>query len=83
MICYKGSPVGIFVGNKNETGNVDIVIDYCLPEYRDFSIGKFLFANLSGEGITSVTFNGPDTYHKEYLSKNNFTKNGNSYLKVL
>ncbi len=83
MVCYKGAPVGVFAGNKDENGSVDILIDYCVPEYRDFSIGKFLFANLHGEGINSVTFSGPDTYHQEYLNKNNFTKSGDRYLKVL
>ena len=83
MVCYQGSPVGIFVGDKTDAGNVDILIDYCIPEYRDFSIGKFLFANLSSEGISSVTFLGPDTYHKEYLDKNGFSKTDNKYVKVL
>ena len=83
MVCYKGAPGGVVVGNKDAENSVDILIDYCLPEYRDFSIGKFLYANLQGQGINSVTFSGPDTYHQEYLNKNEFTKSGDRYLKVL
>lgn len=83
MVCYKGAPVGIFVGDEDEKGELSILIDYCLPEYRDFSIGKFLFANLATIGVKSVTFNGPDTYHKEYLAKNDFSKQGDKYVKVL
>ncbi len=83
MVCHKGAPVGMFVGKNHDDGIVDIIIDYCLPEYRDFSIGSFLFANLPREEIKSVVYCGPDVNHKEYLRKNNFTKDGERYVKVL
>ena len=83
LICYKGAPAGIFIGNKQNESEIDILLDYSLPEYRDFSIGKFLFAELAEKGITSISFSGPDENHKDYLSKNNFVKTGDHYVKVL
>ncbi len=83
IICYEGSPAGIFVGQKTDNGNIDIKLDYSLPQFRDFSIGKFLYAKLKEYGITTVTYSGPDTNHREYLDKNQFSKTGSSYIKVL
>ena len=82
LICYKGNPAGIFIG-KNTDGNTDIILDYSLPEYRDFSIGKFLFSKLPEEGVTSVTYRGPVEHHKDYLDKYNFVKTGDGYVKPL
>ena len=70
-------------GVKKEDGLIDILLDYCTPEYRDFSIGQYLFTQLRNEGVTSLTFSGPDSNHRDYLEKNGFTKSGNCYLKVL
>ena len=83
IVCHNGKPAGIFIGNKTKEGAVDILLDYCIPEYRDFSIGQYLFAQLKNEGINSLTFSGPDNNHAEYLRKNGFVKNNNYYLKVL
>ncbi len=83
LVCHKGAPAGVFIGNKKDDGVIDILLDYCIPEYRDFSIGQYLFTQLKNEGITSLTFSGPDSNHRDYLEKNGFTKSGNCYLKVL
>ena len=83
IVCYEGSPAGIFVGKKSEGGNVDIMLDYSLPQFRDFSIGKFLYSKLPADGITSVTYSGPNKNHLDYLEKNQFTKTGSSYVKTL
>lgn len=83
IICFDGAPAGIFIGYKNDNGNIDILLDYSLPEFRDFSIGKFLFSNLASYGITAVTYTGSDENHKEYLSKNGFVKKGSVYVKTL
>lgn len=83
LVCHKGAPVGVFLGAMRENNTIDILLDYCLPEYRDFSIGRFLFSKLKGEGISSLTFRGPDYNHIEYLEKNGFTKSGDCYLKIL
>lgn len=83
LICYNGAPAGIFVGKRDENGVMDIQLDYSLPEYRDFSIGKFIFSKLPEKGINSLTYNGPDEHHKDYLNKYNFIKKDTGYVKVL
>lgn len=83
LICYQGSPAGVFAGNRNDDNSFDILLDYSLPEFRDFSIGDFIFSKLPAKGITSLTYNGPDEYHKDYLKKYDFVKKENGYLKTL
>ncbi len=83
IVCHKGAPAGIFVGKRGSDGDVDILLDYSLPEYRDFSIGQYLFSQLKNEGISSLTYSGPDTNHRDYLEKNGFSKNNKSYVKIL
>ncbi len=83
IVCHKGAPAGVFVGKRCDDGDVDILLDYSLPEYRDFSIGHYLFSQLKNEGISSLTYSGPDENHRDYLEKNGFLKNNSRYVKVL
>ncbi len=83
LVCYDGTPAGVFVGNKREDSSMDILLDYSLPEYRDFSIGKFLIPKLAERGITSLTYSGPADNHMDYLNKNGFVKTEDSYVKIL
>ena len=79
-ICHKGAPVGIFIGKKN--GNeIDIALDYSIPEYRDFSVGRFLQEKLSKEGIKKLIYRGSDKHHKRYLDVTGFIKNDGYYEK--
>ncbi len=82
MVCFNGAPAGIFLGTLTD-GNCDIILDYSLPAFRDSSVGNFLTSQLPSEGINTLTYSGPDEFHKEYLSKNGFAKHGSSYVKTL
>ncbi len=81
-ICHKGSPVALFIGKKN--GNeIDIDLDYSMPEFRDFSIGKFLQSKLPDEGVSKLIYRGSDKNHKAYLAKTGFVKKDGYYEKNL
>ncbi len=81
-VCHDGQPVGIMIGEKKDSA-VTILLDYSLPAYRDFSIGKFLFSELPAEGIKTLTYSGPDVNHKPYLEKTGFVSKDGYYEKVL
>ena len=81
-VCHNGKPAGIFIGRKSGD-DVDILLDYSTPEYRDFSIGNFLFSNLKTEGIKSVSYRGAVDNHRNYLEKTGFIYNGDHYEKQL
>ena len=84
VICYNEVPAGIFVGKMrpSEDGVMDIQLDYSMPEYRDFSIGAYLFSQLPDEGVKALYYNGPDDHHQDYLKKYDFAKTGEGYHKV-
>ncbi len=81
IVCHKGKPAGVLLGNVQD-GVLDILLDYSIPDYRDFSIGRFLFSNLPYEGVKRVIYRGSDDNHRAYLQKNGFTQNGDCYEKV-
>jgi hypothetical protein len=37
------TPAGLFSGNKYDDKTLKIELDYAIPQYRDFKIGKFVF----------------------------------------
>ena len=81
VVCHEGKPTGIMLGELKD-GAMEILLDYSIPEYRDFSIGQFLFSKLPEEGIKSVTYKGSDANHKAYLEKTGFVKKGDYYEKT-
>ena len=82
VVTSLGAPAGITLG-KEEAETIDLVLDYTLPEYRDFSIGAFLMKKLKQQGVDKLTFSGPVEHHLAYLNKMGFVKNGDVYEKVL
>ena len=82
VVCQNGKPVGIMLG-KLKGNDLDIELDYSIPEYRDFSIGTFLMSKLASKGIDKLIFTGSDEHHKEYLNKMGFVKKDDYYEKVL
>ncbi len=81
VICHDGKPAGILIGEEKDK-TIDILLDYSLPEYRDFSIGQFLFSKLPAEGIKALTYKGSDEFHKAYLAKTGFVNKGGYYEKT-
>ncbi|MCR5344172.1 MAG: hypothetical protein K6E70_12510 [Butyrivibrio sp.] len=82
VVCHEGKPVGIMLGNLKEH-TLDIKLDYSVPQYRDFSIGEFLMANLVHEGIDKLIYKGSDENHKAYLAKTGFVEKGDHYERLL
>ncbi len=81
-VLHNGKPVGIMLGTL-EGHTLDIQLDYSIPEYRDFSIGKFLMSNLVKQNIDKLIYKGSDENHKEYLKNVGFVAKDGYYEKVL
>ena len=79
-------PAGVFIGSEHDKETIKIELDFVIPEYRDFKIGKYVFENSKDyfleKGYTrfiSVTTNDEQI---EYLKKMGFVKqekNGNVF----
>ncbi|SCY06923.1 inner membrane protein [Butyrivibrio hungatei] len=80
-VLHEGTPAGVFLGKKQADNNVDILLDYSIPQFRDFSIGKFLYSKLPADGIKTLTYSGPDKHHMKYLAKLGFEKYESCYKK--
>lgn len=82
IVTCQEKPVGITLGIENDN-NLDLLLDYSIPEYRDFSIGTYLCECLAKKGLKSITYSGPIDNHMKYLENLGFTKEGNGYRKQL
>ena len=81
VVCHEGKPAGVMLGELKD-GVLEILLDYSIPEYRDFSIGQFLFSKLPEDGIKTLTYRGSDENHKAYLAKTGFVNMGGYYEKT-
>ena len=72
-------PAAVFAA-KTADGTMEILLDYSVPEFRDFSVGSYLLEQLPKEGIHTLVYRGPAEYHKEYLAKMGYEKDGDKYV---
>lgn len=82
-VLHEGTPTGLFFGKKQPEDNIDILLDYSIPQYRDFSIGKFLYSKFPEDGFKTLTYKGPDKHHMPYLAKMGFERYDGVYKKNL
>ena len=82
VVLCQGKPVGMSLGILKQD-QMELKLDYSIPEYRDFSIGSFLFDYIAKTGIKTITYKGPDVNHKDYLDSQGFVKEDEVYIKKL
>lgn len=82
MIYLNATPVGIFLANQLSEYEVEIVLDYAIPRFRDYSIGRFLYRQLSHMGYHKAVFHGEYEKHIRYLKQMEFTREGADYIKT-
>ena len=81
VTCHR-APAGIALGHR-EGDEMELFLDYSLPEYRDFSIGSFLMNKLKEEGIKKLIYDGPSQNHMAYLNKMGFKEVQGVFEKTL
>ena len=72
---------GLIMGNLHD-GELQIILDYTTPEYRDLSVGTWLYGQLAGEGIRRAVLDVPTQNHEKYMQKMGFVKDGGAYVKT-
>lgn len=83
IVTCKEAAAGIVLAKETDTGTLELLMDYALPEYRDFSVGLFLAEAFKKEGISRLTYSGPTENHVQYLNKLGFVKEDNQFVKDL
>ena len=83
IVNCEEKPVAVLTGTEKD-GVLDIQLDYSTPQYRDFSVGAYVFDKLRDERIRKVTYSGPvNDAHRVYLVKTGFQHESSGYVKRL
>jgi len=67
---------GVFVADKKDENTLEIRLDYAIPQYRDFKLGKFVFSDQKEyflqQGYTTFIAKSIHPKHTQYLKKMGF-----------
>lgn len=83
VICKDAAPAGLFLGKKRGKGELEVLLDYSVPAYRDCSVGNYLYSKLKDQGIRKMIFTGTPGPHESYLQTMGFEKVNGVYVKEL
>ncbi len=71
-------PAGLVLGKKTDNNTLEIILDFVIPEYRDFKIGHFLFYKnkdfFKELKVNRVVAKTCVPFHIKYLQKMGFKK---------
>lgn len=81
FVCHNMAPAGILLGKWQEGGVLEILLDYSTPEYRDCSVGKYLYSRLPELKVDSLVFSREPGKHEMYLKKMGFERKNDIYVK--
>lgn len=78
LILRNMVPAGIFVATEHDTESLDINLDFVMPAYRDFKIGKFIFEDnekyFKDKGYKKLFCHASNNEQNAYLKKMGFKK---------
>ena len=81
LMCCDRNPAGLFLGRQTAPGDVEVLLDYSTPVYRDTSVGTFLHKQMAGQGISRRIFRSTAPKHTEYMEKVGYKKEpGGAYV---
>jgi GNAT superfamily N-acetyltransferase len=70
-------PAGLFIGRVEGDGRLCVTLDFVIPQYRDFKIGRYLFAEerefFRSRGIRQIVSEPGTVQHAAYLRRMGFT----------
>ena len=81
-------PAGLFVANVLDDDTLELNLDYAIPGYRDFKIGRYLYAGhvLRDLGYSAIVAHTQGDRAADYLSKMGFEREsagGDSWARAL
>ena len=82
IVCVGSTTAGLMLARENTKGVLEIDLDYTTPEYRDGSVGKFLFNYLAENGIEKLIAKNEVAEHVAYLKKMGFEKQEEGFVKT-
>jgi len=77
MVLRDVVPAGLLMGNI-EGSTLRVTVDFVIPQYRDFKVGRFLFSESASffreRGIREIVSGGGSREHSRYLEKMGFRR---------
>lgn len=71
-------PAGLFIGQPRGDGSLWVRLDYVIPSYRDFKIGRYLYGERADffreRGIHTIVSPAGTPGHARYLRRMGFTR---------
>ncbi len=83
VVWHNAVPAGVTLGQEHKDGSFEIAVDYTTPQYRDCSVGKYLYAQMAAQGISNLSFPDAPGGHVDYLRKMGFVEENGVYRKKL
>ena len=79
---------GVFIAEKRANRELYVLLDFVVPQYRDFKNGHYIYHRLKSRfvalGIHKVIMYSTSKQHSRYLKKMGFKKEGNDrYVKSI
>jgi len=78
LVLRDVAPAGLFIGRIHPAGCLAIELDYVLPQYRDFKVGRFLFHEQAkyfrARGIHRMEATAAVPKHAGYLRRMGFMR---------
>lgn len=69
-------PAGLLIGETDEGGTLRVVLDFVIPQYRDFKTGRYVFQDQAAffreHGITEIVSDAGSPVHTQYLRRMGF-----------
>jgi hypothetical protein len=69
-------PAGLFIGERRGDGALRVMLDFVIPQYRDFKTGRYLFRDQAhffrAHGISEIVSAGGSPTHTDYLRRMGF-----------
>ena len=78
LICCDSDPACLFLGRQTAPGELEVLLDYATPVYRDASAGRFLYRQLAKDGYKSLAFTQKAEAHIPFLKKVGYEDRGES-----
>ena len=78
LICCDSDPACMFLGKETAPGELEVVLDYATPVYRDTSVGRYLYKCLAEKGWSTLVFRQNAEGHVPYMKKIGYICNENN-----
>ncbi len=80
IVYCEMEPAGVLLGRVNSPCEIEVILDYTTPKYRDCSVGRYLYSELSGKDINKLVLREASDRHKAYLEKMGYRKENGCYV---